>query len=84
MTYIAYGASYAISFVVSRVSGLFGRVRGESGQDLIEYALLSSLIAAAIIAAGLLAYSGALDSMANGIANCVDFDNGPGSECNPI
>ena len=85
MTYIIFGVSYVLSFATSRVSGLLGRVRGESGQDLIEYALLGSLIAAAIIAAAFLTgFSDALDSMAAGIGNCIDFDNGPGSECTPI
>ena len=84
MTYIIYGASYALSYVSSRVSGLLGRIREERGQDLIEYALLSSLIAAAIIAVGVAIYTGAITDMADGIANCIDFDNSAGSECEPI
>ena len=84
LTYIIYGVSYALSYVSSRVNGLLGRVREERGQDLIEYALLSSLIAAAIIAVGVLVYTDALWDMADGIANCIDFDNAPGSECDPI
>ena len=85
MTYITYGVSYVLSFATSRVNGLLGRVRGESGQDLIEYALLSSLIAAALIAAAFLTpLSTALAGMADGIGNCIDFDNAPGSECDPI
>ena len=84
MTYIIYGASYALSYVSSRVSGLLGRIREERGQDLIEYALLSSLIAAAIIAVGVAIYTGAITAMANGISNCIDFDNSAGSECEPI
>ena len=57
--------------------------RNERGQDLIEYALLSGLIAAAIVAAAALAaYTGALTTMAGGIADCIDFDGG--SPCDPF
>jgi len=84
LTYIIFGISYVLSFVTSRINGLLGRVRSESGQDLIEYALLGSLIAAAIIAVGTLAYEGALDSMAAGISDCIDFSNQAGSECAPF
>ena len=84
MTYIIFGVSYVLSFVTSRINGLLGRVRSESGQDLIEYALLGSLIAAAIIAVGAAIYTGAITSMANGISNCIDFNNDPSSDCNPI
>ena len=51
-------------------------LRRERGQDLIEYAMLSGLIAAAIVAVGILAFSGALTSMAGGISDCIDFDSG--------
>lgn len=55
-------------------------VRSERGQDLIEYAALGGLIAAAlaaVLAAGVL--SGALDTMFTNISYCVDFDGG--TEC---
>ncbi len=45
----------------------------ESGQDLIEYAMLGGLIALAIIGAGIF-FSGAIDSMAQGISACIDFN----------
>jgi Flp pilus assembly pilin Flp len=61
------------ALVMTHVEAAFARLRGERGQDLIEYALLGGLIAAAIIAVGALAYSGALNSMAAGISDCVDF-----------
>jgi Flp pilus assembly pilin Flp len=51
--------------------------RSERGQDLIEYALLGGLIAAAIVAvitAELM--TGALENMVSGIADCIDFDAG--------
>jgi len=54
--------------------------RGERGQDLIEYAMLCGLIAAAIVAVLTLGVlSGALEDMANGISDCIDFD--AGSDC---
>jgi Flp pilus assembly pilin Flp len=77
---------HAINFglvqVRAMVRGLTSRVSGERGQDLIEYALLSGLIAAAIIAVGVLGYEGALNSMAAGISNCVDFKKS--TTCNPF
>ena len=62
-----------VSLVVSYLRAYIGR---EQGQDLIEYAMLSGLIAAAIVAVGILAFSGALTSMAGGISDCIDFDSG--------
>ena len=57
--------------------------KGERGQDLIEYALLSGLIAAAIVAViALGVMTGAITSMANGIGDCVDFDAATG--CGPF
>jgi Flp pilus assembly pilin Flp len=69
---------YVASFILSRVMvgarGIAVRYTGERGQDLIEYAVLSGIIALAIagVTAGIL--TGALSSMAHGIANCIDFD----------
>ena len=51
-------------------------LRRERGQDLIEYAMLSGLIAAAIVAVGILVFSTALTSMAEGISFCIDFNSG--------
>ena len=66
---------YAHAWVVSHL-------RDERGQDLIEYALLGGVIAAAIMAIVALAlFSGALTDMATGISNCIDFDGT--SICNP-
>ena len=53
--------------------GMGGRLAGERGQDLIEYALLSGIIAAAIVGVTAAILTGALNSMATGISNCVDF-----------
>jgi len=56
--------------------------KGERGQDLIEYALLSGLIAASIIAVlALGVLTGAITAMANGISGCIDFTAGG---CSPI
>lgn len=58
------------------VEGLKARLADERGQDLIEYALLGGVIAAAFAAALVVAgITGALQTMANGIAECVDFDS---------
>ena len=65
----------ALVRVMTAVSGLRSRMSDERGQDLLEYALLGGLIAAAITGAVVIVtMTGALDSMANGIANCIDFD----------
>ncbi len=66
----------ALLRMMTAVSGLRARFSEERGQDLLEYALLGGLIAAAITAAAVvLAMTGALTNMANGIADCVDFDS---------
>ena len=59
--------------------------RDERGQDLLEYALLGGLIALAITAAGVVAaMTGGLNSMAEGIKDCIDFKTSAGSECAPF
>ena len=62
---------------LAAVAGLKTRLAEEHGQDLIEYAMLSGLIAAgiaAVITAGLL--TGAIDLMIGGIGDCIDFNSG--------
>jgi Flp pilus assembly pilin Flp len=54
---------------------LGARFDGERGQDLIEYALLSGLIAAALVAVFATGLSSALTSMVTGISNCIDFNS---------
>lgn len=67
----------ALLRAMTAVSGLRARLTEERGQDLIEYALLGGLIAAALLAAAvLLAYTNAVQTMAGGIKNCVDFNSG--------
>jgi Flp pilus assembly pilin Flp len=53
---------------------LRARFGSERGQDLIEYAMLGGLIAAAL-AVGALVLTGALNGMASGIGDCIDFDS---------
>ena len=66
----------ALLRMMTAVSGLRARFSEERGQDLLEYALLGGLIAAAITAAAVvLAMTGALGNMAAGIADCIDFDS---------
>ena len=60
---------------------ILAHLRRERGQDLIEYAMLSGLIAAAIVAVGIIVFSGALTDMAGGISSCIDFS--ATSICNP-
>ena len=45
----------------------------DHGQDLMEYAMLSGLVAMAILLI-VTAFTGALAGMADGIKNCIDFD----------
>jgi Flp pilus assembly pilin Flp len=62
-------ATYAITWILSRL-------HREEGQDLLEYGLFGGLIAAAILAAllsGVL--TSAIDFMAVGVSNCIDFNS---------
>lgn len=68
----------AIVRAMTAVQGLRVRLSEERGQDLLEYALLGGLLAAAIAGAALiLVMSGAVTGMANGIAECINFSNFP-------
>ena len=60
--------------VSSAVTSIVGRLQREEGQDLIEYALLGGLIAAAIVGA-LLIWGTSLTTMATNIGNCIDYSN---------
>jgi Flp pilus assembly pilin Flp len=61
------------------VTWIQARMVREDGQDLIEYALLGGLIAAALIAViALGVMTDAVESMANGISECIDFDGTAG------
>ena len=54
---------------------LKARASEERGQDLLEYAMLGGLIVIGILAV-VLAFTGALNNMIEGIGNCIDFSNG--------
>ncbi len=62
----------ALTRVMLAVSGLKARLAEERGQDLLEYALLGGLIAAALVALAVI-FNPALAAMANNIGNCIDF-----------
>ena len=70
------------AWIMVGLSGMRERLRSEKGQDLIEYAMLGGLIAAAMLAVGVLVFSGALTSMADGISNCIDFKKA--TTCGPF
>ncbi len=69
---------------MSRVNELLLRawvsLRHERGQDLLEYALLGALVAAAIVAA-LALFTNAINTMVTGISNCIDFNKS--TTCSP-
>ncbi len=46
----------------------------ERGQDLVEYAIFTGIIALTLMAVGALFLTGALADMATGIGNCIDFN----------
>jgi len=65
------------------ISWIRMHVRTERGQDLLEYALLGGLIAAAIVAViALGTMTDAITSMASGISDCIDFDSA--TACGPF
>lgn len=65
------------------ISWIRMHVRTERGQDLLEYALLGGLIAAAIVAViALGTMTNAITSMASGISDCIDFDSA--TNCGPF
>ena len=73
----------ALLRVYTAAQDLKVRLSEERGQDLIEYAMLGGLIALGIIGAGLL-FVGPLQDMATGIGNCIDFDAGGVTPCDPF
>jgi Flp pilus assembly pilin Flp len=73
---MVYIASFMLSRVIVGVRGIAARYTGERGQDLIEYALLGGLLAAALLAAATLTgLTTAIGGMAAGIGRCIDFDS---------
>ena len=68
----------SINMVLTRVmlgvSSLRARLTEERGQDLLEYALLGGLIAAALVAIFAI-FGTALVDMGTNIAKCIDLDS---------
>lgn len=62
----------ALLRVTAAIAGLKARLAEERGQDLLEYALLGGMVAIGILAAVVI-FTPALESMATGIKNCIDF-----------
>ncbi len=68
----------ALLRLMTAAGELKNRLAEERGQDLMEYAVLTGLVA--VVAAAALAtaaISGALGNMATAIGNCVDFTASP-------
>jgi hypothetical protein len=67
-----------VQLVNHAVLNFFSWVRTERGQDLLEYAMLGGLIAAAItVIFGILIGTGGvspINDFANGVKDCIDFD----------
>ncbi len=64
-----------MQLIAFAIAWLRVRIGSERGQDLLEYALLGGLIAAAIVALlslGIL--SGGVNSMVTNIRDCIDFE----------
>jgi Flp pilus assembly pilin Flp len=76
-----YIATVMLASLRVSLRSLGARFDGERGQDLIEYALLSGLIAAALVAVFATGLSSALTDMVTGISNCIDFKSS--TVCSP-
>jgi Flp pilus assembly pilin Flp len=57
------------------VTWVVTHLRNEVGQDVVEWALLTGLIAAALIGVGFAAYELALQDFIDGVSACIDLDN---------
>jgi Flp pilus assembly pilin Flp len=60
--------------VLIEVQRLAGHLRSERGQDTLEWAMLSGLVAISIVLV-LALMTGALSSLITGISNCIDFNS---------
>jgi Flp pilus assembly pilin Flp len=59
--------------IYSIITSALSSLKREEGQDLIEYALIGGLIAAALLAAFLI-LGPSVNTMATNIGHCVDFN----------
>jgi Flp pilus assembly pilin Flp len=64
--------------VLARAARLGQRLRGERGQDLIEYSMLGGILAASIVGVAYVFLTGSIESMFTGIGNCLDWDGDTG------
>jgi Flp pilus assembly pilin Flp len=64
------------------LSTTLASLKEERGQDLMEYALWSGLIAIGLIAIGAALYTTVGNSLGTGIKNCVDFSST--TVCGPL
>ena len=64
-----------MQLVTFAIFSYIARLRSERGQDLLEYAMLGGLLAAAIAVIAVV-FNGAVANMADGIAACIDFQPG--------
>lgn len=72
-----------VSWIMVGLMGLRDLRNSERGQDLIEYALLGGLIAAAIIAViALGTFTDAITSLSDGVSDCIDFKKS--TTCGPF
>jgi Flp pilus assembly pilin Flp len=72
-------AAFLQTHIRGSLRGIGARFAGERGQDLIEYALLSGLIAAALAVIFATGLNTAIGSLVDGISACVDF--APSTPC---
>lgn len=61
--------------IYSAITSALSSLKREEGQDLIEYALIGGLMAAALLA-GFLILGPSVSTMATNIGKCVDFNSG--------
>jgi Flp pilus assembly pilin Flp len=67
-----------VQFIAFAIAWLRVHIRSEKGQDLLEYALLGGLIAAALLAAGIMiTISGGVELFVGNIRDCIDFEPSP-------
>jgi Flp pilus assembly pilin Flp len=64
------------------VQATLSSLKNEEGQDLVEYALWSGVIAIGLIAIGLTLYKTIGTDLGTGLGKCVDFNGG--TTCGPL
>jgi len=67
-----------IDKLVVFVLSLKAKLSSERGQDVIEYAILSGLIALALVAVGVVVFQTGVTNFFKTVADCIDFSDGLG------